>query len=604
MGERYCSTSTRPWRGARQRGSRRNRTEDPCAQPIPPFPRQERNEPTVTETFDQFKPKPDPNWWRQAAVYQIYPRSFADADGDGLGDIRGITAKIPYLAALGIDAVWLSPFYPSPLADGGYDVADYRDVDPRLGTLEDFDEMVAGLHSAEIKLIADIVPNHSSDQHEWFQQALAAGKGSPERERYIFRDGLGNDGGKPPSDWVSHFGGSAWTRITEPSGEPGQWYLHLFAKEQPDWNWENPEIREDFLKTLRFWSDRGVDGFRVDVAHALAKDMSEPLRSKPSVADELTPVDGKDPLFDRDEVHNIYAEWRKVFNEYDPPRTAVAEAWVPASRRMAYASPEGLGQAFNFDLLRADWDVDQFRSIITNNLSQAEESGASSTWVFSNHDVVRHPSRYGLPAGLDYGAWLMADGSEPEVDQTAGLRRARAATLLMLALPGSAYLYQGEELGLFEVPDLPVATLQDPIWQRTGHRRKGRDGCRIPLPWTTEGKSFGFGTNGAHLPQPDWFGGFSVQAQDGVADSTLEFYRHALKLRGQLQSYEDLEWISGTGESALHFRRPGQWESITNFGREPLALPPGTVLISSAKLTAGQLPPDTTAWLAGSAQGA
>ncbi|AUI52493.1 glycoside hydrolase family 13 protein [Arthrobacter crystallopoietes] len=556
----------------------------------------------MTDTFDQFKPKPDPNWWRQAAVYQIYPRSFADADGDGLGDIRGITAKIPYLAALGIDAVWLSPFYPSPLADGGYDVADYRDVDPRLGTLEDFDEMVAGLHAAEIKLIADIVPNHSSDQHEWFQQALAAGKGSPERERYIFRDGLGNDGGKPPSDWVSHFGGSAWTRITEPSGEPGQWYLHLFAKEQPDWNWENPEIREDFLKTLRFWSDRGVDGFRVDVAHALAKDMSEPLRSKPSVADELTPVDGKDPLFDRDEVHDIYAEWRKVFNEYDPPRTAVAEAWVPASRRMAYASPEGLGQAFNFDLLRADWDVEQFRSIITNNLSQAEESGASSTWVFSNHDVVRHPSRYGLPAGLDYGAWLMADGSEPEVDQIAGLRRARAATLLMLALPGSAYLYQGEELGLFEVPDLPAATLQDPIWQRTGHQRKGRDGCRIPLPWTTEGKSFGFGTDGAHLPQPDWFGGFSVEAQDGIAGSTLEFYRHALKLRGQLQSYEDLEWISGTGESVLHFERPGQWQSVTNFGREPLALPPGKVLISSSKLTAGQLPPDTTAWLTGSAQ--
>jgi alpha-glucosidase len=556
----------------------------------------------VTDTFDQFKPKPDPNWWRQAAVYQIYPRSFADADGDGLGDIRGITAKIPYLAALGIDAVWLSPFYPSPLADGGYDVADYRDVDPRLGTLEDFDEMVAALHAAEIKLIADIVPNHSSDQHEWFQQALAAGKGSPERERYIFRDGLGNDGGKPPSDWVSHFGGSAWTRITEPSGEPGQWYLHLFAKEQPDWNWENPEIREDFLKTLRFWSDRGVDGFRVDVAHALAKDMSEPLRSKPSVADELTPVDGKDPLFDRDEVHDIYAEWRKVFNEYDPPRTAVAEAWVPASRRMAYASPEGLGQAFNFDLLRADWDVEQFRSIITNNLSQAEESGASSTWVFSNHDVVRHPSRYGLPAGLDYGAWLMADGSEPEVDRIAGLRRARAATLLMLALPGSAYLYQGEELGLFEVPDLPAATLQDPIWQRTGHQRKGRDGCRIPLPWTTEGKSFGFGTNGAHLPQPDWFGGLSVEAQDGIAGSTLEFYRHALKLRRQLQSYEDLEWISGTGESTLHFRRPGQWQSITNFGREPLTLPPGKVLISSSRLTTDQLPPDTTAWLTGSAQ--
>jgi len=539
----------------------------------------------------------DPNWWRQATVYQIYPRSFADANGDGLGDLRGVTEKIPYLAALGVDAVWLSPFYPSPLADGGYDVADYRDVDPRLGTLEDFDRMAEGLHAAGIKLIADIVPNHSSDQHPWFREALAGGRGSAVRERYIFRDGLGPDGSEPPSDWVSHFGGSAWTRITEPSGEPGQWYLHLFAKEQPDWNWEHPEVRKDFETTLRFWSDRGVDGFRVDVAHALAKDMSEPLRSKPSVADELTPVDGQDPLFDRDEVHEIYAEWRKIFDEYDPPRSAVAEAWVPAQRRPAYASPEGLGQAFNFDLLRADFDSGQFRDIITNNLAQAEASGASSTWVLSNHDVVRHATRYGLPSGIDHGRWLMGDGTEPPLDHEAGLRRARAATLLILALPGSTYLYQGEELGLFEVADLPAEVLQDPIWQRTGRKLKGRDGCRVPLPWTADGPSFGFGSNGAHLPQPPEFAKSSVATQDGRPDSTLEFYRSALRLRAELQCAEEMDWVDGGEGSVLHFVRPGGWNCITNFGTSPVELPSGTVRISSGPLRAGALPPETTAWV-------
>ena len=539
----------------------------------------------------------DPNWWRQASVYQIYPRSFADADGDGLGDLRGVTAKVPYLAALGIDAVWLSPFYPSPLADGGYDVADYRDVDPRLGTLDDFDRMTQALHAADIKIIVDIVPNHSSDEHPWFREALAAGRGSPARDRYIFRDGLGPDGSRPPSDWVSHFGGSAWTRITEPTGEPGQWYLHLFAKEQPDWNWEHPEVRKDFETTLRFWSDRGVDGFRVDVAHALAKDMSEPLRSKPSVADELTPVDGKDPLFDRDEVHEIYAQWRKVFDEYDPPRSAVAEAWVPAERRPAYASPEGLGQAFNFDLLRADFDRRAFREIITNNLDQAAASGASSTWVLSNHDVVRHATRYGLPPGHDLGQWLMGDGADPEVDYEAGLRRARAATLLILALPGSTYLYQGEELGLFEVADLPAAALQDPIWQRTGRKLKGRDGCRVPLPWTSAGPSFGFGPDGAHLPQPAWFADAAVDVQDGLAESTLEFYRAALRLRRELQGFEELTWADGSADDVLHFVRPGGWHCITNFGRSHVALPAGTCRISSGPLRAGELPPDTTAWL-------
>ncbi len=430
----------------------------------------------------------DADWWRQAAVYQIYPRSFADSNGDGMGDIAGVTSRIGYLSDLGIDAIWLSPFYPSALADGGYDVDDYRNVDPRLGTLEDFDAMVGAAHAANIKVIADVVPNHSSNRHEWFKAALAAAPGSPERARYHFFDGLGENGELPPSDWPSHFGGPAWTRVTEAAGEnagkPGQWYLHLFASEQPDLNWDNPEVREDFHTTLRFWADRGVDGFRVDVAHALVKDMRLPLRSKPSL--EIMVDDGTDALFDRDGVHEIYAGWRSVLNEYDPPRTAVAEAWVPFThRRLRYAQPTGLGQAFNFDLLQAPFEPTAFRGIVARCLAEAEASGASSTWVFSNHDVVRHASRYSLPDGTDSAAqdaWLLSGGREPAGDPARGLRRARAATLFMLGLPGSAYLYQGEELGLFEAADLPRESLQDPTWFRTGNKVKGRDGCRVPLP--------------------------------------------------------------------------------------------------------------------------
>ncbi|WP_427129670.1 glycoside hydrolase family 13 protein [Pseudarthrobacter sp. S9] len=549
----------------------------------------------------------DPNWWRQASVYQIYPRSFSDSNGDGLGDIKGITAKVPYLLELGIDAVWLSPFYPSALADGGYDVDDYRDVDPKLGTLEDFDEMSAALHAAGIKLIADIVPNHSSNRHIWFQEALASPRGSAARERYIFRDGLGKNGEIPPSDWESVFGGPAWERITEPDGSPGQWYMHIFAKEQPDLNWSNREIRDDFLKTLRFWSDRGVDGFRVDVAHALAKDLTEPLLSRlelgaDSGADGFD--DGSHPFWDRDEVHEVYAEWREVFNEYHPPRTAVAEAWVHASRRARYASPQGLGQAFNFDLLQADFDADDFREIITRNLAEATESGASSTWVFSNHDVVRHATRYGLPKGggrhakgQDGKGWLLAGAPAEELDVELGLRRARAATLLMLALPGSAYLYQGEELGLQEVAEIADAERQDPTFFRNKGVEIGRDGCRVPLPWSAEGGSFGFGDGGAHLPQPAWFSRYAVAAEDGVEGSTLELYRRALKLRRELQSSEELQWHPAASPEALHFSRPGGWQSVTNFGAEPVELPAGTVLVSSGPLDGSFLPANTTVWL-------
>ena len=405
-------------------------------------------------------------WWRQGVVYQVYPRSFADANGDGLGDIAGITSRVDYLESLGIDAVWLSPFYPSALADGGYDVADYRDVDPQLGTLDDFDGLVAALHARGIKVVVDIVPNHTSDLHAWFQRALEAGRGSPERERYIFREGTGSNGDQPPTDWVSMFGGPAWQRVAD-----GQWYLHNFAVEQPDLNWSHPEVRSDFVTTLRFWSDRGVDGFRIDVAHMLTKDMSEPLLSRSEL--DARPVDGLHPMVDRDDVHEVYAEWRTVFDSYDPPRTAVAEAWVHKSRVPLYASRESLGQAFNFDLLQADFDAGQFRRVVQENLELAHASGSSSTWVLSNHDVVRHATRYGLPhpprdaAGdpaRKHGAdWVVSGGVSPELDRAAGERRARAATLFMLALPGASYLYQGEELGLHEVAEIGRASCRERV---------------------------------------------------------------------------------------------------------------------------------------------
>ncbi|MBN9177389.1 MAG: glycoside hydrolase family 13 protein [Microbacterium sp.] len=551
-----------------------------------------------------------PPWWRQATVYQIYPRSFADADGDGLGDIRGILSRADYLAELGIDAVWLSPFYPSELADGGYDVADYRDVDPRLGTLADVDDMLAALHARGLKVVIDIVPNHTSDQHAWFREALAAGRGSAARERYIFREGSGPDGAEPPTDWTAAFGGSAWVRVAD-----GQWYLHSFAIEQPDLNWAHPEVRADFVRTLRFWSDRGVDGFRIDVAHMLTKDLSEPLPSAAELA--AIPVDGNHPLLDRDDVHEVYAQWREVFDSYDPPRTAVAEAWVASDRVPKYASPESLGQSFNFDLLVADFDAGQFRAIVTHNIDLAARSGSSSTWVLSNHDVFRHATRYGLrdlPAVDEDGAvprrhgagWLESGADQARLDRVGGERRARAATLFLLGLPGSAYLYQGEELGLHEVAEIPGDQRQDPTYFRTHQEQYGRDGCRVPLPWTTEGPSFGFGDGGAHLPQPAWFAGHSVAAEEADPDSTLSMYRRALALRHDLQTAEELVWIDTDRADVLHFARPNGWQVVTNFGTEPYPLPEGAgaVLLTSAPVDAdaaastGVVAAEQTVWLA------
>ncbi len=552
-------------------------------------------------------------WWKQAVVYQVYPRSFYDANGDGLGDIRGITAHMDYLRALGIDAIWLSPFYPSPLVDGGYDVADYRNVDPRLGTLEDFDEMAAAAHAAGIKVIVDIVPNHTSTEHEWFKAALAAGPGSPERDRYIFRPGRGENGELPPNGWKSTFGGPGW----EPVGD-GEWYLHLFAVEQADLNWKNPEVREDFKKTLRFWSDRGADGFRIDVAHALAKDLdSRPLDEWPDNLDEGEPGD-ENPLWDRPEVHEIYREWRQVFNEYEPARFAVAEAWVVPEHQWMYASTDELGQVFNFELSKAGWFADELRRAIEEGLDAAERSGSTTTWVLSNHDMARHPTRYGLPQVRSathhqlVNDWLLRDGTTYYEDRELGTRRARAALLMELGLPGSVYLYQGEELGLFEVADIPWDALEDPEAAMTSHGDaiKGRDGCRVPLPWKAvdETGDFGFSAPAdhkpAHLPQPAWFANHAVDVEEAEKDSMLKFYRRALSARAELLTATgdtSLSWADGYDDQVIAYTRPTAdgraLTSVTNFGPEPVKLPAGEVLLASAPLADGTLPTDATAWV-------
>jgi alpha-glucosidase len=540
----------------------------------------------------------DRDWWRQAVVYQIYPRSFADANGDGIGDLRGIIGHNDHLVRLGVDAVWLSPFYPSALADGGYDVDDYRAVAPELGTLADFDELVNVLHGAGIRLIVDIVPNHTSNRHAWFREALASAPGSAARARYVIRRGKGPDGEEPPTDWRSFFGGPAW----EPMGD-GDWYLHLFAPEQPDLNWANEDVRSDFLTTLRFWSDRGVDGFRIDVAHLLVKEASVigGLATELPTQERIKAGfgDGMHPFEDRDDVHEIYRTWRSLFDEYDPPRMAVAEAWVPAHRRVAFARPEGLGQAFNFDLLLTPWDAAAFRKVIEDNLALAAQAEASSTWVFSNHDMVRHVSRYAVPNGTDLVAWLREGGHDPQPDLERGLRRARAATLLALALPGSTYLYQGEELGLPEVTDLPAGVLQDPTFFRTEGVEKGRDGCRVPLPWTADGPSFGFGPGGAsHLPQPAWFGAYAVDRELAEPASTLHFYIEALAARRRLQGAEELVWRASRPD-VVAFERPGGWMSVTNFGEHPVPMPEGRLVIASRAVDGLELPAETTVWVQG-----
>jgi alpha-glucosidase len=553
----------------------------------------------------------DKNWWRQAVIYQIYPRSFKDSNGDGIGDIKGITSKIGYLSSLNVDAVWLSPFYPSALADGGYDVDDYRDVDPKLGTLADFDEMLNKLHEAGIRVFVDIVPNHSSNRHEWFKEAIASEPGSAARNRYIFRDGKGANGELPPTNWPSHFAPSAWSHESTQGGKHNQWYCHLFAPEQPDFNWDNREIEDDFLKTLKFWADRGVDGFRIDVAHALKKDLSEPLKDQARYPDLVNRKPGDNILFDRDEVHEIYKEWRQLFNQYDPPRVAVAEAYVPADRLALYASADELGQAFNFELLNANFNATEFKTVIDRGLTQAKALGSSSTWCLNNHDQMRPATKYGLLPTVDHIRWKNSAGATSPLDENLGMRSAIAASMLIMALPGCTYIYQGEELGLHEVLGIPEDQIQDPQYLRNLKVDVGRDGCRVPLPWTSSGSSFGFGDGGSHLPQPQWFAKNSVEVESKDPQSPLSIFRKALELRKGLVTEEEMQWHETGDANVLHFSRPNGWHCITNFGRGhfdltgkgeilhssgPLA-EAGIYLIHGVETSGNDLPPATTVWL-------
>lgn len=555
---------------------------------------------SVTAPVISREDAPGGEWWRTAVIYQIYPRSFADQSGDGIGDLRGVTSHLGDLAALGVDAIWLSPFQRSPQKDAGYDVADYCDVDPIFGTLADFDEMLAQAHARGIRIIVDLVPNHSSDQHEWFQKAIASPAGSPERARYIFRDGTGAGGDLPPNNWESVFGGGAWTRLTEPDGTPGQWYLHLFDASQPDFDWSNPEVREEFRRILRFWLDRGVDGFRVDVAHGLVKAEGLPDYTPPKDAGSMGGGEAAVPYWGQEGVHEIYRDWHALLAEYDGDRALCAEAWLPTIAQTAlWVRPDEMHQAFNFEYLETPWDAEKLRAVIADSLESYGAVGAPSTWVLSNHDVVRHASRLALTAENPQGAGIGPKSPGKPIPEV-GLRRARAATTLMLALPGSAYLYQGEELGLPEVIDLPDEARQDPTWFRTKGERYGRDGCRVPLPWTSEGPAYGFNTTGeSWLPQPTEWAGLARDAQRDDPESTLTLYKNLLaERRARGLGAGVLDWVDGFGPDVIAFRN-GSITAVANLSDEPIELPSGRIVVSSGPLADRMLPVDQAVWLTG-----
>ena len=526
-------------------------------------------------------------WWRDAVVYQVYVRSFADANGDGVGDLAGVRERLSYLRDLGVDALWFSPWYPSPMADSGYDISDYRSIDPNFGTLAEAELLIAEARALGIRTIVDIVPNHVSNRHPWFEAALAAPPGSPERERFWFRPGSGTNGSLPPNGWQSIFGGSAWTRA---NGD-GEWYLHLFAPEQPDLNWTHPDVRAEHEDVLRFWFDRGAAGVRIDSAALLVKD--------PELGEERPDsAPGEHPFTDRDELHEIYRAWRAIANSYDEPRLLVGEIWLPDADRFArYLRLDELHTAFNFDFLGCPWEADRMRASIDGALAAHAPVDAPATWVLSNHDVTRVVTRYGR-ADSSFAFESKRAGTPTDLER--GARRARAAALLAMALPGSMYVYQGEELGLPEVEDIPFERRQDPMWLRSGGVDPGRDGCRIPIPWSGDHPPYGFSADGAQtwLDQPDGWAPLTVAAESEDPASMLSLYRAGLRLR------REAPWGTGafawfpSGDEVLAFTRGEDFACFVNFGSEPVALPAGAeVLIASNDLEGGAVPHDTTVWL-------
>ncbi|MET8265262.1 glycoside hydrolase family 13 protein [Micromonospora arida] len=522
-------------------------------------------------------------------IYQVYPRSFADGNGDGIGDIAGIRSRLNHLSALGVDAIWFSPWYPSPMADAGYDVSDYRDIDPVFGTLAEVEALIAEAHALGIRTIVDVVPNHCSDAHPWFQAALAGGPGAPERDLFWFRPGRGPNGDERPTDWIGEFGGETWTRTTNPDGTPGDWYLHLFAPQQPDFNWDHPRVREEFEDILRFWFDRGVDGIRIDSAGLLVKD-----GTLPEVRE-----DEPHPFHDLDGVHDIYRGWRRVADEY-ADRALIGEVWLPDRQRFAnYLRPDELHAAFNFDFLGCAWDAAALRESIDGTLSAHAPVNAPATWVLSNHDVTRHVTRYGR-ADTRFSFAAKREGTPTDLEL--GTRRARAAALLSLSLPGAAYVYQGEELGLYEVEDIPYAMRQDPMWERSGRIDPGRDGCRVPLPWAGDEPPFEFSPEGAAapwLPQPADWKERTASAQTGDSASMLELYRAAIQARKADPALGDgeLTWLPAP-DGVLAFSRGGGFTCLVNLSAAPVPMPAqGELLLASGPLDDGLLPSDTAVWL-------
>jgi alpha-glucosidase len=541
---------------------------------------------------------PDPRpWWRSAVIYQVYVRSFAAGSGpagdSGVGNLAGVRSRLSYLADLGIDAIWFNPWYPSPMADAGYDVADYRAIDPLFGTLDEAEKLIAEAHQLGIRIILDIVPNHGSDVQPWFTAALAAPPGSPERDRFIFRPGRGRGGELPPNNWVSEFGGPAWTRVTGPDGQPGEWYLHLFTPEQPDFNWGNADVQAEFEDVLRFWFARGVDGFRIDSAVLLAKD--------PAMADYDTddPAAGVHPFVDRDQVHDVYRAWRRIADSYPGDRVLIGEVWLPdVERTTRYLRPGELQTVFNFDFLRCPWDPAALRAVIDATLASHAEVGAPATWVLSNHDVIRNVTRYGrADTSFDRPGHRIGEPT----DLALGTRRARAAALLSLSLPGTAYVYQGEELGLWEVEDIPAAKRQDPMWQRSGQVNLGRDGCRVPLPWSGGQPPFGFVGTGIRtwLPQPAGWAQLTVESEAADPDSMLSLYRHALRTRRAEPAFttDAFTWLPAP-PGVLCYRRGTDITVVINVSAESAELPPyEAILAASHPVTGDVLPPGTGVWL-------
>ncbi len=553
------------------------------------------------------------DWWAETVGYQIYVRSFADSDGDGVGDLNGITERLGYLEELGVQTIWITPFYPSPMADAGYDVSDPRDVEPTFGTLDHFDTLVTAAHARGLRVVIDLVPNHTSSAHPWFQAALAAPAGSPERSRYLFRDGRGAGGSEPPNNWASIFGGPAWTRVPD-----GQWYLHIFDTAQPDLDWNNPDVRADLAQTLRFWLDRGVDGFRIDVAHGMAKPDGLPdappggaafdpgafARAAAEAAaqhaaqiaaegadsvEDLSGSDGgvvpiahggRDPRFDNDGVHEIHRFIRSVLDAY-PGRMTIGEVWVDDPVRFAdYIRPDELHQAFHFAILEAPFDAAALRVAIDTSLASAASVGSLPVWTMSNHDKVRPVTKFG-------GGQIGTD-------------RGRAALLVELALPGSAYLYNGEELGLPSI-DVPDDALQDPTWVRSGFTERGRDNCRLPYPWDGDRPPYGFSTTSdTWLPAPQEYGALTAERQLKDPASTLNLVRQALRLRASRPELRgtEVEWFAAPADCFVFGRRGGGLVCVLNAGEVAIDLPAGELLLASSAVDGqGRLPGNAAAWL-------